>query len=237
MIAIFAIYQYCTSNRKLLYPAYRNAEVDTINTHGLVPGDPKNGIRVLQHFWILRNKYIYITGDMHTTIRKITEYSNNHDHLIRLGFSSEKDFMKYLSNPDNIYSDDDIARKHPDAIFTYMPNQLWCEKPESGKRNVVACIDTYIHKNIHFLGHEQNTLNPVGFYQVLWDDGQIEAISYDKVVYFGGPPRFTEGFRGQCGVPDDAISYDEWYTKYAGFKVAPHGKPGDSGQDPSGVRR
>jgi hypothetical protein len=73
-------------------------------------------------------------------------------------------------------------------------------------------------------------MNPVGFYVVLWDDGSVERIQYDRVLRVPKTAsEYTIAFPGQAGIPRSAMTYDQFTTEIAHWKVPPRGAPGAAG--------
>lgn len=231
-VVLLAISQYVASHIMHNMRMRSEKPKSTIQTNGEVPGNPENGRKSLREFYLLRNKFISITGNQNPSVRDIL--SGISDDPRKFGLSSPNDLGKLLGNRDNIFSDNDMARKYPSAIFLREPNKFNCQGNE---RYVISSSDTYLHRNIKQVGDEKTTVNPVGFYQVLWSDGTIQEVPYDQVLYVpDGNKRFKEAFPGQCGLPNGTLSYDEYWTKIAHFKSAPRGKKGEKGIDFSGNR-
>jgi hypothetical protein len=53
----------------------------------------------------------------------------------------------------------------------------------------------------------------VGFYLILWDNGSIERVAYDEVLYIPQDKGFSLGFRKQAGLPSGCITYEEFWTR------------------------
>ena len=84
------------------------------------------------------------------------------------------------------------------------------EKPE-GTKDLLSSTDIYYHwTSSHDM--ESSSINPIGFYCVLWDDGQIEKIPFDLV--FHASVEVGEGRRGymvafpqQAGISAQLLTY------------------------------
>jgi hypothetical protein len=205
---------------------------DTFQTGGKTPGDPANGIKSLKEFNYIYKKYVEITGNRSPRINDVLQDATKNPE--KYGFPSRDSLMSAISNPDNKFSDNDMARKFPKAVFLREPNDFGCS---SSQRYVVASNDTYLHRNIKQTGEEKSTMNPVGFYQVLWSDGVTEDVPYDKVLYVpNGKNKYKEAFPGQCGLPDGTLTYDQYWTQIAHFQSPPKGSVGEKGVDFSGKK-
>ena len=65
------------------------------------------------------------------------------------------------------------------------------------------------------------SLNPVGFYLVLYDDGKIAKVPYDQAIFFYEVPHPNEAeitlspvFPAQAGVTYNSLSYEEYWTSH-----------------------
>lgn len=243
-VAIYGtlVYRYSHDQVRLgfraVLPSTGLAENDT---NGTVPGDPKNGVRALQNFYSVYTKYKERHPELPKGGRDVytTVLSDVFSNPGAYGFQSSKDIAKLLSNPDNQFSDDKNTRSIPGAA-TFASERLRPDgtpvllpKPP-GTRDAIAYSTTYIHNNRRQFANQRTTVNPVGFYQVLWDDGKVEQFPYDKVFYVltgnaGGTKTFASAFPGQAGVPSTALSYNDYWTKVGGWDKAPRGSQGAKG--------
>lgn len=99
--------------------------------------------------------------------------------------------------------------------------------PSVGTRDVFTFTDMYFHRNAGLMPDNTWKEEHTGFYLVLWEDGEVEKVTPEKVrfVYptLAGPP---ECFPGQAGLPEKTYNYTEFWTlamknspvKYAGGK-------------------
>jgi len=106
---------------------------------------------------------------------------------------------------------------------------------KAGEKEAIAMSLLYVYRNIRNFPGERTTMNPAGVYLVLWNDGTTSRVPYDQVRYVvertGGAnneARVTYAFPGQAGVPDTAMSYDDYYRKEM-HANPPHGKEGGPG--------
>ena len=127
-------------------------------------------------------------------------------------------------NPDNRYADNNTARQDPGNTITYMVQGKRLDgspvggSKKLGERDVLAFTETYFHQNVVNQNLPQHdTMNPVGFYLVLFDDGSVEKVTWDKIrlVRQGNSTNasaiFKYGFPTQVGVPDDAPTMEQHY--------------------------
>lgn len=81
-------------------------------------------------------------------------------------------------------------------------------------RDVLAMTDIYFHKNTRYPPTGAPSWNPVGFFLVLWDDGEVTRVPYDKVLRSnlpGGAQMYA--FPGQAGVPSTAVKFSERFKR------------------------
>ena len=122
-------------------------------------------------------------------------------------------------NPEN-YSAYPIATKRPDGALLGSPKVV-------GTRDVWALTDIYRYTNV-----DGRFNNPVGFYIVLWEDGQIDTVPYDLVISIpNGQSLRRPFFPGQAGVSTDGLSYDESFIRLPAGQIIPRGKPIEGGLD------
>lgn len=207
------------------------------DTGGKVPGDPNNGIEDLKQIYTAINAYrsrhngayppkpSTMLKDLHT-VQDLQQY----------GFKDFKQALRVFTNPDSRYSDSPFSRKYPDTDIVYrvydkrFDGSPVADSKPSGTRDVLASTNIYSHQNVRTFPHSHSTNNPVGFSLVLWDDGTIQKIPYDRVLYVPkGNGDFFTAFPNQAGVPSNALTYDEFY-RLAGWKKGPRGSEGGEGQ-------
>ena len=162
------------------------------------------------------------------------------------GFADVYALNAALSNPDNRFADDESVRASPNSLSNSAPTvradgtSIFGPK-STGTRDVIAAMETYLHKNQRDFPNERTTLNPSGFYQVLWDDGSVENIPYDNVFYAylhdatgARTKSFFITFHGQAGVPADAIDYDTYWREKMHWPIPPHATTGGKGTSYNG---
>ena len=207
------------------------------DTKGLVPGNPENGRKQLTRLFALYQKYKTLHGTMPPEVVVLTMDILKQPK--QYGFTNHNGLAEYLANPDHKYSDDAGQRGNAHYLnFGSSPTRpdktpVFGPKP-AGQRDVLAYTTFYIHNNQRDFPGRRTTLNPVGFYQVLWDDGQVEDVPYDKLRYWiveqrGSNSKCAQGFAGQAGIPTHTMSYDDYWTKIARWDTAPRGSAGGKG--------
>jgi hypothetical protein len=84
---------------------------------------------------------------------------------------------------------------------------------DSGSREVLAYTSLYYHEQIRRFNGVKDTIDPVGFYIVVWNDGTVEKMPYDQVLYVKDPQtgRMYKGFTGQAGTAN-AETFDQHYA-------------------------
>ena len=238
--------QYLKSRRSLLMAssgismarAAPAAGLVLYDTHGRVPGDPQNGVNGLKRMYQLMLEYRRKNGGRYPTdetvlfldiVRSPQEY----------GFRDVKDFLAKMNNPDSRFSDSEGLRRAPGAIpYSFSRARFdgtMVGTPKApGTRDVFGRTNLYYHENKVIYPNKPFTMKPVGFYEVLWDDGSVEKIPYDKTLQVpvndptvsqtrkkyhlspGTPVLSTRlGFPGQAGLPPGTLSFKDFYTKFA----------------------
>lgn len=203
--------------------------VTPFDTHGRVPGDPNNGIKDLKRIYqiinIYRNEH---DGAYPPDIMSLKLVKN----FQKYGFKNLQEAAAFFTNPDTIFADGHNPALAPVTFVYFLSDKRYDGSPVGspkplGTRDVLASTNIYQHDNIRnsYVG-EDSTINPVGFHLVLWDDGQIEKIAYDQLMYLSkGQGIYRHVFPGQAGVPSNFITYDEQCLKLMGLKTRIRGKP------------
>lgn len=215
-------------------PAKGWAENDT---DGEVPGDPNNGVRSLKNLYRLYETYRRQKGAMPVTAAQLIDDVITHPS--EYGLQSASDIKSLLGNPDNKYSDIGFQRADPMAASFLSEGLRPDGQPlfgpkSSGTRDVLAVSVTYFHENLRTFKGKKTTVNPVGFYQVLWENGEVTRVPYDKALYViskqgSRSAEVTKAFPGQAGIPSGALSYEKYWTDRAGWRQAPRGSAGGGG--------
>ena len=199
------------------------------DTKGLVPGNPENGRKRLRYLHELLTHYQRKHGVMSVRFGDMWSdmVSNPKDYGLN---SFDELFTTVLKNPDSQYDDNKLMRGL-NVFVTDDKRADGAPKFSTNEREVITYTTTYYHQNARQYPGQRTTTNPVGFYQVLWSDGTVEDVPYDKALYVPterkGYLRLT--FPGETGIPDNAKTYDE----YHGGK-GPRGGPGKEGLDYAG---
>lgn len=187
------------------------------NTQGKILGDPDRAIR-----------------DGHRLYELMTIYKSRHNTFAALGFVLDRDYVdnpraygfkdrmdaaQWSHNPDAKYSDafhnEPNPEQHP--AFRIVPtrpdgSKLFANRI-AGKRDVLAFSDFYFFSNECVFPDGRSTKNPIGFYLVLWEDGEVTKVPHDQVRY-ARPQRasFDVCFPGQAGVPEAVYTHEEAKT-------------------------
>lgn len=186
----------------------------TYNTGGKVPGDPSKAIRDLSKVHV---GLAVFSSRHHRYPRDAAEF-------VKDVFTRAKAYpfkVSDLKNPDSQYAASPVARRYPDRFFPFL---IPSKRPDGtgvggkhrpGTRDVLAYTNIYAHHNITHRRREGDLLEPVGFFIVLWDDGTIEKIPLDRLIYVHkGNGSYAHGFPGQAGVPPGSRSYWEFHGDY-----------------------
>lgn len=187
---------------------------------GKVLGNPQNAVEDLQQIYkvitVFRTRFNrYPTSSMelqNDMVRNLGTY----------GYSAKDQIKTVFTNPDVIHSPNPIFRQNPSAVIPYqMPSTRFDGQPISapkpqGQRDVLAMTNLYYFPNtkVNWTNFDASTRNPVGFYVVLWDDGQVEKIPFDKALYVPQDNKeqgsWGFGFPGQAGLNPGVKTYDEF---------------------------
>lgn len=184
-------------------------EFNTPDTQGAVPGDPALAER-----------------QMHDIFDAMKVFSKRHDgRLPARGSDLYNDVVMSsdygiegdtLLNPDCQYSDMAPMRGSANRCFPYVlvdhrPDGTRIGGPKaSGTRDVLAWCDLYMHWNFKNEAQGPGSMSPVGFFLVLWDDGEVERIPYDQVLFYSpGGTKWNYAFPGQAGVPGPTKTFEQ----------------------------
>lgn len=190
-------------------------KVTEIDTGGKVPGNPANAVADMRQIRVFID--IYKKSNGHFPEHIMALYKHMSDNSAQYGISDIRDARYAFMNPDSRYSDDNDAREHPDGVIPY---QTYSKRPDgtlvgspkaAGKRDILVFTPLYRHENIRRFKTGVDKTNPAGFFVVMWDDGSIENIPYNKRLYVP-VDRNTWSFAlpGQAGVPASALTYDRF---------------------------
>ena len=137
------------------------------------------------------------------------------------GFEGYKKMAMRNQIPDMKYSDSHFRDSSgtitaPYYLIQRRPDGTNNGTPHSPRtRDVLAYSDIYFYQDSCILPNGKTNNNPTGFYMVLWDDGEVSKIPYDKVrfVYpqLAGSP--AQCFPGQTGVPSTTYTQSEMLAR------------------------
>ncbi len=200
------------------------------DTHGKVPGDPARAIADAKRLYPLIQNYrkqhsgqyppnaSYLVKDLILHFQNYGIAKGNVTGFQR--FLKVRQFIRSFSNPDARYSDDPSDRQHPNTIFPFfISNKRPDGSPVGGPKppgthDVLAYTNLYFHENVRHFRGDLTTSHPVGFFIVLWDDGSVQKIPYNQLLYVPqGYGNFGNAFPGQTGVPSNAMTYKEFQEK------------------------
>jgi hypothetical protein len=190
------------------------------DTRGKVPGDPNSATSQAAKLYKNVQRYrSYHQGNYPSNAAVlIVDVMNNYK---QYGYKSQQDVDKDFKSNDSKYSDNAAARQNPQSFIPWI---ICSERPDGeplsaakqpGTRDVVAYNALYYHQEIRHFNGTRDTMQPVGFYVVVWDDGQVESIPFEKTLFVQrkGTNRTYMGFPGQTGIPSTALPYDTYYKR------------------------
>ena len=252
ILSVLVVKQYLPQNSGPSALAKRAQQYGSyVNTNGEVPGHPEKAEENLKLLCKIYSTYLQNHREEYLArankhfeplILAVTKDLSTHRDEYRefQGIS----FAEQMSNPDTEYSDGYAGRKVLNA-FVYAENPFRPDgKPVGGPkppgtRDVLAQTSIYFHLNgiSSKDGHIPTTVNPVGFYLVLWDDCSVERIPYYDTRM--APSSIEKGsfhvcFRGQAGTPPGTMTFDAYNAKFMRAKKPLRGQPGIVGMTLSG---
>lgn len=193
---------------------------------GKVLGNPQNAVSDLEALYkcllVFRKKFNRYPSD-------IMELHNDVvPHFRDYGFSSRDEANAIFTNPDVIDRNFPPSfLQHPETIIAYhmdakrFNGQMVGSLKPPGQHDVLMWTDLYYfpNQNVNWTKFEASTMNPVGFYVVLWDDGRVEKVPFDKTLYVPRPNQvWTTGFPGQAGLPPGCKTFDEFNRNNASYR-------------------
>jgi hypothetical protein len=102
-----------------------------------------------------------------------------------------------------------ISNTRPDGTLIGSPTKF-------PGRDVLIFTDLYVHQNNEMVTSKWGKMHPVGFYIVVWDNGEIQRIPYDQSLKMRMPDNakaWLTVFPGQAGVDSTAIPYRKYYRQ------------------------
>lgn len=184
---------------------------DTPDTHGTVPGNPERAERQMRDLYADLQVFLKRHGrPPRIPSEFVREIQRNFDYPFA---------FDDLLNPDCRYADAPQAR-HAARCFPYI---LYHLRPDGqpllgpkreGTRDVLAMTDIYFHKNRKNPARGTGSWAPVGFFLVLWEDGEVTRVPFDNVLLYktrDGGEKYA--FPGQAGVPATAVGFREHFKR------------------------
>lgn len=225
---------YCAANQVLAQqvqivekPATPLAQDKEIG--GAYSGDINNGIEDLNKIY----KYINIYRLRHDGQYPMQMGPLSSD-MVRspksYGMQKMEEVIATLTNPDARYADNPSYRRYPDFHIPYgIYGRRWDGSPTGspkvvGTRDVLADTDLYFHlrNEKDSSGHSKTIVS--GCYLILWDDGEVEKVPFDKIIYVPDGKEFAVAYPGQAGLPWNCISYEEYWLIIGKLKSLPISK-------------
>lgn len=181
-----------------------------------VPGNPTRALRDGVRFFGVLQIYRDSHGGQWPGSKDLSDELLHHPK--QYGFPDPITALRAFSNPDCRYSDDAFVRTAPSGVFPWLvhstrPDGSPIGSPASpGTRDVLATCSLYAHMNVrHLPGSDSTTIDPVGFYIVIWEDGLVEKVPVAETLMAAGPGGQQLAFKAQAGVPRSAVSFAKYY--------------------------
>ena len=196
------------------------------DTNGGVPGNPNRTIADMKRLFNEIGLYQKRHNGEYPAIEDGKDIDDDRvDNFKAYGYNDPSEAIKAFHNPDMKYSDMAHGSPQPETYFPYM---MWSKRPDgtrigspkqAGTRDVLAYTDIYYHENIRLYKGDVTTTKPVGFYLVLWEDGDVTKVPYQDVQYAPPKPTGNGGatqkvvFPGQAGAPPEGVVSRAEYDK------------------------
>lgn len=185
------------------------------DTKGKVPGDPEQSVRLLRRIYQDMQVYRRRHGSYPLGEELRSDFSKDRLQAFReYGYASAREAWRAHIDPNAQFAASSLGSTNtvPYAMPIERPDGTKFGDPKApGTKDMLAYGDLYFHVNQHFHIEkgERTTSNPVGFFLVLWEDGAIERIDWQKVRYLRPIRKIC--FPGQAGVPwERTMSLHEW---------------------------
>lgn len=196
-----------------------------------IPGNPAKTIEDMKRLYevinIYRSRHGGQIGDLPG------DYINNPQVY---GFKDVLEAAHAFYNPDVRYSDAAYEREAQARGTTVVPYATYNTRPDGtplgapkppGTRDLLASCRLYFHMNARDFDGDRQTIKPIGFYLLLWDDGAIEKMPWHKMLYVPkGGGEFGFAFPGQPNIPANAMNYVDYYRKVVRREPPPIGTTG-----------
>jgi hypothetical protein len=211
------------------------------DTQGRVPGNPDEEVKDLKTIHAMIGLYqVRQNGQFPDGAGKLIRDANMFPGAYNL--KSQAEVADIFTNPDYRFADNPLAKDTTHKVTLYqikskrLDNSLVGSAKPAETKDVWAWSGTYVHDNMRVFPKGRSLLNPVGFYMVLWADGQIQKVPYDEMIYGRNLRPAPDGkgrnnpisgvaFPGQAGVLPDCHTFDEHYVQFLGYPGALRGKP------------
>ena len=189
------------------------------------------------------------TSDLKRIYSYILEYRRSNDGrypksmseivaLIRKGAKSKESAMTLLTELSNTEMQNGLSKQsqRERLVIPYVVTDVRPDGSPIGSaktantRDVLASTNIYVHDRLE-TSRGKDFVNAGGYYLVLWDDGNVEAVPFDQIIYVVDGERSYTAYYGQAGVPADrSLSYEQFWT-HDSTQVLPIGKPIPEGMD------
>lgn len=187
------------------------------DTKGEVPGNPERAVRAMELLYQKMLVYKRLHGRFPNNDIRPRLAEDMMKNTQEYGLDNPRQASLLFRNPD--MKNADLYRTFPEPVAVdpfLRPGKRPDGKPvgapkPAGTRDVLAFSNIYFFRNECVFPDHRITRNPVGFYLVLWEDGQVEKVPHDQVRYtYPQPGPFAECFPGQAGVPMQTFAYVDY---------------------------
>jgi len=187
------------------------------DTHGRVPGNPAKCLSDANLLYKQIETYRHYHQGLYPEKTSVL-WQDIYNNFKQYGYRNQAEAENLYANPDAKFDDTPMLRKNPlmnpFIVEATRPDGSAVGSPKSaGTKDRLAYTTLYFHMNRrHFNGYK-DTISPVGFFVVVWDDGTVQKMPYKDLMFIKQPStgNYLWGFKGQAGVPADAIPFNEFY--------------------------
>jgi hypothetical protein len=172
--------------RNIQLPAARFIPAEAENdTGGKVLGNVQNAVEDFKELY----KFIHIYRERQGQYPAASDLIRDmHEIPDAYGYRNFREADSVFLNPDTRFSDLGQGLKGSREPSPYI---FLNKRPDGtpiggakqpGRKDLLAYTNIYIYHNNRYPKNKPSTSNPVGFYVMLWDDGTITQVPYDKII-------------------------------------------------------
>ncbi len=169
-----------------------------------------------EHLYFVMSRYRELHGKFPCGA-DITDAINNYS---AYGYKKTRDAMLAFHNKDNVQADNFFESTGPED---YNPFMMPCSSQTGKPDEVLAFTEIYFHRRKkHILSERKMTVDPTGFFIIVWGDGRIEKIDWTRVRWTLAPSgQIGTYFPGQANQPADGMDFMAFWKAQEDFGATP----------------